>query len=79
VKLGGAMEEGWSKERLRLLTVILDCIDEMRDELERATGQQAELIAEIIRRLESGISVIQRELAHPFLGRDTIPPSRVLH
>ena len=70
---------GWPSERLRLLTVILDCIDALRDELEIATGQQDELIVKIIQRLEQGLEILQRELAHPFQGRDSVPPSRVLH
>jgi hypothetical protein len=70
--------DGWSKERLRLLLVILDCIDELRL-LERTSGPCTELVVETVQRLEQGLKIIRWEVAHPFLGPDRFPPSRILH
>jgi hypothetical protein len=66
-------------EGIRIIGIASDCIDTLRDELERATGQQAELILEIIRRLERGIGIIRPELVYSFLARTSILPSRFLH
>jgi hypothetical protein len=70
--------EGWSNERLRLLTVISDCIDELRS-LERKSGSPADLISETVQRLEQGLEIIRCEVAHPFLSLNSVPPSRLLH
>ena len=77
-RTGREMEE-WSEERLRLLAIVSDCIDELESMLERTSGSCAELIADTVERLEQGLEIILRELAHPFIGRDSVPPSRVLH
>ena len=71
--------EGWSKERLRLVTVVSDCIDALKDELEGATGQHAELIIKTVQRLEQGLEIIRWEVAHPFLNRDCVPLLRIRH